>query len=78
VFYCLAEDVSRADLDFNPYISSGGWDHLRKRIRVAFAGRRNLGQQMLEVVVFDAASPGEAEREFAALLPTLLRVPDAS
>ncbi len=78
VFYCLAEDVSRADLEFNPYISNGGWDHLRKRIRVALAGRRNLGQQMLEVVVFDAASPGEAEREFAALLPTLLRVPDAS
>jgi hypothetical protein len=78
VFYCLAEDVSRVDLEFNPYVSSGRWDHLRKRIRVALAGRRNLGQQMLEVVIIDATSPEEAEREFAALLPTLLRIPDAS
>ena len=78
VFYCLAEDVSRAELDFNPYVSTGGWDHLRKRIRVALAGRRNLGQQMLEVIIFDADTPAEAEREFSALLPTLLHQPPAS
>ncbi len=78
VFYCLADDVPRAELGFNPYVSTGGWDHLRKRIRVALAGRRNLGQQMLQVIVIDAGSAAEAEREFSALLPTLLRFPDAS
>ena len=78
VFYCLAEDVPRAELNFNPYVSAGGWDHIRKRIGVALAGRRNLGQQMLEVVILDADSAEEAEREFGALLPTLLHFPDAT
>ena len=78
VFYCLAEDLPRAELGFNPYVSTGGWDHLRKRIGVALAGRRNLGQQMLQVIVFDADSPADAEREFSTLLPTLLRFPGAS
>lgn len=73
VFYCLAEDVPRAGLGFNPFVSSGALDHIAKRIRVAFAGRRNLGQQMMEVVLFDAGSAAAAEHEFAALLPTLIR-----
>ncbi len=73
VFYCLAEDVPRMDLGFNPFVSSSALDHLGKRIRVAFAGRRNLGQQMLEVVLFDVGSAQEAEREFGELLPTLIR-----
>lgn len=73
VFYCLAEDVPREQLGFNPYNSSGGFDHIRKRVAVALAGRRNLGQQMLEVILPDAGSAAEAEAEFAALLPTLIR-----
>ena len=78
VFYCLAEDIPRADLGFNPFMSSGALDHIGKRIRVALAGRRNLGQQMLEIVLFDAGSAPEAEREFADLLPSLIRPAPAS
>lgn len=73
VFYCLVEDVPRTALGVNPYISSGGLDHVRKRIAVALAGRRNLGQQMLEVILPDVRSRSEAETEFGALLPTLIR-----
>ncbi len=73
VFYSLTEDVPRSELGFNPFVSTGALDHIGKRIRVALAGRRNLGQQMLEVVLFDAGSASDAEREFADLLPTLIR-----
>ena len=73
VFYSLTEDVPRLELGFNPFVSTGALDHIGKRIRVALAGRRNLGQQMLEVVLFDAGSASDAEREFADLLPTLIR-----
>ncbi len=68
VFYGLSEEVTRAELDFNPYESNGGWDHFSKRFRVALAGRRNLGQQMIQIMLYDSGSAAEVE----TILPKVL------
>ncbi len=72
VFFALSEDVPRDALPLNPYAVKGFWNHLSTRVRVALAGRRNLGQQMIEVLLLDADSPSEARRAFPTVAATVL------
>ncbi len=78
VFYCLSEDAPREDLDFNVYVTAGGWDHAWKRIRLALAGRRNLGQQMIEILMFEVGGSEDAAKRFPAVLEQVVRVRPAN
>jgi exosortase len=77
-YFCLQEDLRRPTEDRPDLKLAAGtqpdWS-IAGRARVVRNGVRNLGQQVLEIVI---VNPGpmtdeEADREFAALVPQLIR-----
>jgi exosortase len=68
VFYCVWEDRERPAAegpeDFSP----------ASRVRAVLAGRRHLGQQVLEVAIQGFASPEEAFRSLESNLPRLVQI----
>ncbi len=77
-YFCLQEDLRRPTEDRPDLELAAGtqpdWS-IAGRARVVRNGVRNLGQQVLEIVI---VNPGpmtdeEADREFSALLPQLIR-----
>ena len=67
VFYCLWSDrVSRHE---KPLLENGSET---SRLQAVLAGKRNLGQQVLEVVVSGPATPDEAVSLFRRELPNLV------
>ncbi|MBS0659489.1 MAG: exosortase/archaeosortase family protein [Verrucomicrobia bacterium] len=73
VFFSLTEDVPRTNLDFNVYTPGNLAEQFGRRLRLALAGRRNLGQQMIQIMMFDAGNAEEAAAAFPDLLRQLLR-----
>ncbi|MFN2475206.1 MAG: archaeosortase/exosortase family protein [Chthoniobacterales bacterium] len=77
-YFCLQEDLRRPTEDRPDLQLAAGtqpdWS-ITGRARVVRNGVRNLGQQVLEVVIVSSGpmSDEEADREFAALLPQLIR-----
>ncbi len=77
-FFCLQEDLRRPTEERPDLQLAAGtqpdWS-FAGRARVVRNGVRNLGQQVLEIVLVNPArmSDEEADREFAALLPRLLQ-----
>lgn len=69
VFYCLWSDHrSPVDADDEDTGATSG------RLRAALAGERNLGQQVLEIVIRNTDSESEARQLFNQMLPTLIHV----
>lgn len=73
VFFSLTEDVPRTNLDFNVYEPGSLPMQFWRRLRLSLAGRRNLGQQMIQVLMFDAGSAEEAAAAFPEFLRQTLR-----
>ena len=67
VFFCQWEDGTEKQL--------GMWGSMKSdRVRAALIGRRNLGQQSLEMILAGYASLSEAEQAFRKRLPDLIRI----
>ncbi len=67
VFFCLWEDGSEKQ--------SGMWGSMKsERVRAALVGRRNLGQQTLEIIVSGYGSMADAELALRNRLPELIQV----
>jgi exosortase len=67
VFYCLWSDCSSPDQESLP--EDGSW---KSRLRAVLAGRRNLGQQVLEVVLIGPEDSSTAVSLFKRQLPQLI------
>jgi exosortase len=70
LFYCVWEDQAQDD----PGMGRGEPLTYRSRLRAVLAGRRNLGQQVLQVAVAGPASFPQARERFARELNELIRV----
>jgi exosortase len=68
VFYCRWEDEVSAEID-NSHYDIGRLS----RFRAVFAGRRHLGQQVLEAIVTGPETPAEGLAAFEAQIPQLIR-----
>jgi hypothetical protein len=68
VFYCLWSD-RRSPVDTSNEESGS----TLSRLQAALGGKRNLGQQVLEIVIRNADSESEAQRLFNQMVPTLIR-----
>lgn len=68
VFYCRWEDEVTERVD----TSHDSGDKL-SRLRAVLAGRRHLGQQVLEAIVSGPETPGEGLSAFETQLPQLIR-----
>jgi exosortase len=70
VFHCIYGERSGVDsaltLDLKPNLAS--------RIQAAWEGKRNLGQQLLEVIVSGFKDPATAEAAFKAQLEKMIKV----
>jgi exosortase len=70
VFHCIYEERSGVDsaltLDLKP--------NLAARIQAAWEGKRNLGQQLLEVIMRGYPDPASAEAAFKAQLEKMIKV----
>lgn len=73
VFFSLTEDVPRTNLDFNVYEPGSLPAQFWRRLRLALAGRRNLGQQMIEILMFDAGTSEDAAAAFPEFLRKTIR-----
>ena len=77
-YFCLQEDQRRPNEDRPDLRVTGGaqpdWS-LRERTRVVREGVRNLGQQVLEIILLSPAPMDRAtvEEEFARTLEALVR-----
>ena len=69
VFFCLWQDGSKDPIQ--PRISDP-WTRLA-RFETVLLGERNLGQQVLEIVIFGYATPQEAESALRRQMETLIR-----
>ena len=69
VFYCLWQDLPPDD---GPQ-STLQYMTMRTRLRDVFSGRRNTGQQVLEVALAGVAGPAEAEAATVRALEGLIR-----
>jgi hypothetical protein len=78
-FFCLQEDELRPDEPRPDLQVSGGaqpdWS-FRGRAHVVLNGSRNLGQQIIEIVLISShrLNNDEAETKFAELVPTIVKV----
>lgn len=70
VFYCLWSDCSSSSVDSTP---EDGWN---SRLRAVLAGERNLGQQVLEIVLVGPEDKSHAVSVFKRQLPQLISRPD--
>ncbi len=68
VFYCLWND--RSQLDTGPARDDGS---VTSRLEAVLAGRRHLGQQVLEIAVAGPSSADEALTALRATLPGMLQ-----
>ncbi len=68
VFYCLWSDRQSADED-----SANDDGSQASRIRAALAGKRNLGQQVFEIVLQGPESGQDAVEIFKSQLPSLIK-----
>lgn len=72
VFHCIYGE--RTGLDTG--LTLGLKPNLATRIQAAWEGKRNLGQQLLEVIVSGCKDPATAEAAFKAQLEKMIKVKD--
>lgn len=73
VFYCLWSDCSSPNQESIP--EDGSW---KSRLQAVLAGRRNLGQQVLEVVLVGPEDNSTAISQFKRQLPQLISLSGGS
>ncbi|HSU86096.1 MAG TPA: exosortase/archaeosortase family protein [Chthoniobacterales bacterium] len=78
-FFCLREDRIAAEARGKPESLAFSHWSIPERWEVVREGLRNPGQQVMELVLLskNASNPAESEREFAELIPGLVKVGSA-